>query len=67
MQVTLPVAQVPLLRRVDLYAPGNSGADYCLTDRGRRDVLINLELLRVWGAESKGIIEQFNKHEKAAK
>jgi hypothetical protein len=64
LQVTLPVEQAPLLRRVDLAAPGTAGADYCLTDRGRRDVLINLELLRAWGSSNMSIIEQFNKREK---
>lgn len=31
--------------------------DYCLTDRARRDLLINLELLRVWGAANQRTIE----------
>jgi DNA-binding HxlR family transcriptional regulator len=51
-----------VLRRVDIYyrpvAPPE--ADYCLTDRGRRDTLINLELLRAWAAANEAIIEKHN-------
>jgi hypothetical protein len=42
----LPVEPVPPLRQVDLYPPESPQAEYCLTDRGRRDVLINLEQYR---------------------
>jgi len=51
-----------VLRKVDIYyrpvAPPE--ADYCLTDRGRRDTLINLELLRAWAAANEAIIEKHN-------
>ena len=51
-----------MLRKVELYhrpvAP--AAADYCLTDRGRRDTLINLELLRAWAAANEAIIEKHN-------
>jgi hypothetical protein len=35
--------------------------EYCLSDRGRRDVLVNLELLRVYGAANQKVIEEYNK------
>lgn len=31
--------------------------EYCLTDRARRDLLINLEQLRAWGAINQQTIE----------
>lgn len=31
---------------VFLYEPGTPQAEFCIDDRGRRDVLINLELYR---------------------
>lgn len=37
------------------------GDDYCLTDRARRDLLINLELLRVWGTVNQRTIEINNR------
>ena len=40
--------QVTAARRAD---------EYCLTDRARRDLLINLELLRAWGAINQQTIE----------
>lgn len=42
----LPIEPHPALHQVDLYPPGTPQAEYCLTDRGRRDVLINLEMYR---------------------
>jgi hypothetical protein len=40
------------------------GGEYCLDDRGRRDVLINLELLRAWGETIQAVIEKFNQRKK---
>lgn len=37
------------------------GSEYCLSDRGRKDTLIDMELLRVWGASNQEVIERFNK------
>lgn len=39
----LPVELHPAMRQVVLYPPQAPEAEYCLTDRGRRDVLVNLE------------------------
>lgn len=44
-----------------MVSKGNPLAEFCLTDRGRRDVLINLELLRRYGATNQTIIEEFNR------
>lgn len=58
LQITLPAEQAPLLRGAEAT---RRGSEYCLTDRARRDVLIDLELLRAWGAVNMSTIEQFNK------
>lgn len=42
----LPVEPHPALREVEIYQPGDARAEYCLSDRGRRDVLIDLEMYR---------------------
>jgi len=33
---------------------------YCIAERGKKDIEINLELLRAWGAANQATIEQFN-------
>ncbi|WP_223921671.1 hypothetical protein [Geobacter sp. AOG2] len=40
------------------------GEGYCLSDRARRDVLIDLELLRAWGETNQAVIEKFNQRGK---
>lgn len=57
-RITLQVEQPPTLREVQAVKRGD---EYCLHDRGRKDVLIDLELLRAWGAANQAIIEEFNK------
>jgi DNA-binding HxlR family transcriptional regulator len=44
-----------------VYPQGNPDAPYCLTDTGRRSIIIDVEMLRAWGATNKEIIEQYNK------
>ena len=56
----LPVEPVPALRQVDMYPPGSPQAQYCLTDRGRRDVLVNLELYRSALEVSRETIRLYN-------
>lgn len=34
---------------------------WLLTERGRKDVIINFELMRVWGLSNQTIVEQYNK------
>jgi hypothetical protein len=44
-----PILQVeahPAMRQIEVWPPNSPLAEYCLADRGRRDVLINLELYR---------------------
>lgn len=36
------------------------GDEYCLSERGRKDLLINTETLRSWGAINQTTIERFN-------
>jgi hypothetical protein len=57
LKLSLPAEQSPLLRQVELYQKG----DYCLTDQGRRDVLINMRLLWQYGDANKSVIEEYNK------
>ena len=59
-RITLPVEQAPILREVPAVRRGD---EFCLSDRGRKDVLINLELVRAWGEINFSTIEQFNKRE----
>jgi len=56
----LPIEPQPALHRVDLYRPDSPLAEYCLTDRGRRDVLINLELYRSALEVSRETIRLYN-------
>ena len=56
----LPVEPVPALRQVDMYPPGSPQGQYCLTDRGRRDVLINLELYRAALEASRETVRLYN-------
>ena len=58
LRITLPVEQAPLLREVQAVRRGD---EYCLSDRDRKNVLINLELIRAWGEINFTTIEQFNK------
>ena len=48
------------MRQVALYPPGSPLAEYCLTDRGRRDTLINLELYRAALQSSQAVIHIYN-------
>jgi len=50
----------PILRQVDLYPPRSPLAEYCLTDRGRRDTLTNLELYRAALESSRKTISIYN-------
>lgn len=57
----LPIESPPALHQVELYPPGSPLAEYCLTDRGRRDVLINFELYRSALESSRTTIQIHNK------
>ncbi len=57
LKITLPVEQAPLLRGIEATKRAD---EYCLTDLHRRNVLIDLELLRSWGKSNQTIIEKFN-------
>lgn len=57
----------PVLRKVEVIQPDSAKhpelADYwLLPERGRKDVLINLEMLRAWGTVNQSVIEEFNKN-----
>ena len=56
----------PALHQVDMYPPGSPRAEYCLDDRGRRDVLINLELYRAALESSRKAISIYNETIKAS-
>lgn len=60
----LPIEPQPAMRSVEMWAPGNPAAEYCLTDRGRRDVLINLEMYRGSLESSRKTIRIYNKEVK---
>lgn len=49
------------MRSVEMWQPGNPAAEYCLSDRGRRDVLINLETYRAALESSRKTIQIYNK------
>lgn len=59
-QVPLQIEPFPALRQVELYPPASPLAEYCLTDRGRRDVLTNLELYRAALESSRTTIQIYN-------
>ena len=61
LKVTLPSELPPVLREVLTYPPGTTSADWCLTERGAKDILYNLEVLRAWGATGQAVIEEYNK------
>ncbi len=54
----LPVAEVPSLRPVDAVA---RNGEFCLSDTSRRALLVDIELLRVFGFSNQTIIEEWNK------
>lgn len=56
----LPLEPFPVLRQVELYPPQSQQAEYCLTDRGRRDILTNLELYRAALESSRKTIGIYN-------
>ena len=60
LKVTLPAESPPILREVVTYPPGTTTADWCLTERGGKDILYNLEVLRAWGASGQAVIAEFN-------
>src|SRR6185369_504240 len=64
IQITLPIERVPILREVESIKRGN---EYCITERGRKDILINVELLRFWGNANMTTISTFNKLDKGDK
>jgi hypothetical protein len=43
------------------YPPGTVGASWCLTERGAKDVLVNLAVLQAWGVVGQEVIEGFNR------
>jgi hypothetical protein len=51
---------------VVLYPPGAAQAEYCLDDRGRRDVLINLEFYRAALESSRTVLRLYNEAIKEA-
>lgn len=52
----LQVEAPPVVRRVEIHHPSSPLAEYCLTDRGRKDVHENLEACRAaWEAATKTI------------
>ena len=57
LKITLPVEQAPLLRGIEAT---KRNEEYCLSDLNRRNVLIDIELLRSWGQQNQTIIEKFN-------
>lgn len=63
MRITVPVESAPLLRRVDLVKPDDKkyGDSWLISERGRKDTLINLELLRSWGAANEAVLIEYNK------
>lgn len=42
------------------YPAGTAGAEWCMTERGAKDVLVNLSLLQAWGESEQAVIEEFN-------
>lgn len=46
------------------FPPGTVDAQWCLTERGAKDVLVNLSLLQAWGESGHVVIEEFNKAQK---
>jgi hypothetical protein len=48
------------MRAVEIYHPGNPISEYCLSDRGRRDVLINLETYRAALESTRETIRIYN-------
>lgn len=64
--MSLPVEMAPLLREVNIQIPDpvkypEFKEHYLLSERGRKDVMINMELLRAWGEVNQETVEQFNK------
>ncbi len=54
------------MHQIEVWPPANPAAEFCLSDRGRRDVLVNLEAyraalescretIRIYNAEIKGV------------
>ena len=48
----------PVLREIQATKRGN---EYCLDEQGRKNLLIDIEVMRAWCATKQAIIEGFNK------
>ena len=58
-----PLLQVeahPAMRQVEVWPPVSPLAEYCLADRGRRDVLINLETYRAALESCRVTLQKYN-------
>ena len=48
------------MRQVEIWPPANQNSEYCLSDRGRRDLLINLETYRASMEAARETIRIYN-------